>query len=49
MSEAKKLLLETNKPIKDIAGLVGYNYLTNFIAAFRNYFGQPPGQFRGHH
>ena len=49
MSEAKKLLLETNKPIKDIAGLVGYNYLTNFIAAFRNYFGQTPGQFRGHH
>lgn len=48
MSEAKKLLIETNKPIKDIAGLVGYNHLTNFIAAFRNYCGQTPGQFRGH-
>jgi AraC-like DNA-binding protein len=48
MRGAKKLLLETNRPIKDIAGLVGYNHLTNFIAAFRNYCGQTPGQFRAH-
>jgi AraC-like DNA-binding protein len=46
MQEAKKLLLETDKPIKEIAGLIGYNHLTNFIAAFRNHFGQTPGHFR---
>jgi AraC-like DNA-binding protein len=46
MREAKKILLETDKPIKEIAGLVGYNHLTNFIAAFRNYFGETPGHFR---
>lgn len=46
MREAKRLLLETDKPIKEIASLIGYNHLTNFIAAFRNSFGQTPGHFR---
>lgn len=46
MTEAKRLLLETNKPIKEIAGLIGYNHLTNFITAFRNHFGFTPGHLR---
>jgi len=46
MREAKTLLLETDKPIKEIASRIGYNHVTNFITAFRNHFGQPPGHFR---
>lgn len=46
MIEARRLILETDKPLKEIASLTGYEYFTNFIAAFRNYFGYTPGELR---
>jgi AraC-like DNA-binding protein len=46
MQKARKLLLETDKPIKEIASLTGYDYLTSFITAFRKYFDYTPGSLR---
>ena len=46
MDKARKLLMETNKPIKEIAALTGFDYLTNFITSFRKYFGRTPGDLR---
>lgn len=46
MIEARRLILETDKPLKEIASLTGYEYFTNFIAAFRNYFGYTPASLR---
>lgn len=46
MIEARRLILETNKPLKEIASLTGYEYFTNFIAAFGNYFGYTPASLR---
>lgn len=46
MQHAKKLILTTNKPIKEIASLVGYPRTTNFITAFRRQFGVTPGALR---
>lgn len=46
MQKAKKLLLETNQPIKEICTLVGYPRTTNFITAFKRRFGMTPGSLR---
>jgi AraC-like DNA-binding protein len=46
MEKAKELLLTTNKAIKEICILAGYPRITNFIRAFRNVFGYPPGELR---
>jgi AraC-like DNA-binding protein len=46
MLEARRLILETDKPLKEIASLTGYEYFTNFIAAFRNYFSYTPASLR---
>jgi len=46
MQQAKQLILNTNKPIKEIASLVGYPRTTNFITAFRRQFGVTPGALR---
>ncbi len=46
MCQAKKLILNTNKPIKEIAALIGYPRTTNFITAFRRHFGYTPGSLR---
>jgi len=46
MQQAKSLVLNTNKPIKEIASLVGYPRTTNFITAFRRQFGFTPGSLR---
>ncbi len=46
MCKAKKLILNTNKPIKEIAALIGYPRTTNFITAFRRHFGYTPGSLR---
>ncbi len=46
MQHAKQLILNTNKPIKEIASLVGYPRTTNFITAFRRLFGITPGSLR---
>lgn len=46
MEKAKILLLETKKPIKEIAVLTGYEHITSFITAFRKHFGYTPGSLR---
>lgn len=46
MYKAKQLLLQTNKPIKDICSMAGYPRMTNFITAFRKFFGKTPGSLR---
>lgn len=46
MQEARRLLLNTNKPIKEIASLTGYQRLTSFITAFRKHFSYTPGSVR---
>ena len=46
MRESKKLLEETEMPIKFISKNMGYKYVTSFITAFRKYFGYPPSVLR---
>lgn len=46
MQKARDLLIETDKPIKEIALLTGYERITSFITAFRRYFGYTPGSLR---
>jgi AraC-like DNA-binding protein len=46
MYKARELLLQTNKPIKEICTLAGYPRMTNFITAFRKFFGYTPGSLR---
>lgn len=44
MELARELLISSDKPIGDIAQLVGYSQLANFSAAYRNTFGVAPSQ-----
>jgi len=46
MQEARNLLLDTNKPIKEIATLTGYSSKQSFTNAFKKYFHDTPGSFR---
>lgn len=46
MQLAKKLVLSTNKPVKELAKLTGYSKTNNFIAAFKRKFGVSPGTLR---
>lgn len=46
MQQAKKLILNTNRPVKEISAMVGYPRTTNFITAFRRQFGVTPGALR---
>lgn len=46
METARQYLIETNKPMKEIASLTGFNQITNFITAFKKYFGHTPGELR---
>jgi len=46
MQKAKKILLETDKPIKEIAHLTGYASKQSFLNAFKKYFRSTPGSFR---
>lgn len=46
MQLAKELILNTNRPIKDICTMVGYPRTTNFITAFRRRFGYTPNSLR---
>lgn len=46
LSEAKKLLVNTDRSILDIAGTVGYHGVTYFGMVFRRYEGMTPGEFR---
>lgn len=46
IEKAKKILLETNKSVGDIAEMVGYTNSTAFIRNFKKVEGMPPGQYR---
>lgn len=46
MQAARNLLLETDKPIKEIAMLTGYSTKQSFLNAFKKYFHDTPGSFR---
>lgn len=46
MQHAKYLILHSNKPVKEIAALVGYPHTANFITAFKKRFNITPGELR---
>jgi AraC-like DNA-binding protein len=46
MERARKLLEETDKPIKQVAVLAGYNTISSFSAAFKKSFKLSPSQWR---
>lgn len=46
IKEAKRQILETNRPIKDIAIDMGYSSLGNFSTYFKQMVGQSPSAFR---
>jgi len=46
MQKAKKLILETDKPIKEIARITGYSTKQSFLNAFKKYFHNTPGSLR---
>jgi len=45
-TEAKKLLLQKQYKIQEVANLIGYEEATNFVRAFKKQFGLTPNQFR---
>lgn len=47
--EIKRLLVHTNKSIKEIGFELGFNEPTNFIKYFRQQSGQTPSEFRENH
>lgn len=49
LNKAKKMLIETDLPIKDIAERLTYNNPQNFIRYFRKLEGITPGQYRKIH
>jgi YesN/AraC family two-component response regulator len=46
MDVALKMLLETDKPIDEIARLTGYKHPNNFTRKFTQYYGKPPHDLR---
>jgi AraC-like DNA-binding protein len=46
LKEAKRLIVETDKPAKVVAKLTGYARITSFVTEFRKYFGYTPGSLR---
>ena len=46
MQKAWTLILETDKPVKEIAMLTGYTSKQNFLTAFKKYFNATPGSLR---
>ncbi|HVZ55491.1 MAG TPA: helix-turn-helix domain-containing protein [Chitinophagaceae bacterium] len=46
MARARELIQSTDKPLKEIGCMVGYNRLTSFVTAFRRHHGFPPGLLR---
>ncbi|MFZ7943125.1 helix-turn-helix domain-containing protein [Neobacillus sp. 19] len=46
MKEAKRLLIETRKPIKEISILSGYQNANYFSRMFRELIGMSPRDFR---
>ncbi len=46
MQKSYDLLLNTDKPIKDIHSIAGYASLTAFVGSFKKFFGKTPGDIR---
>ena len=46
MAKARKLLCESNEPIKSIYQSLGFSDLSNFYRVFRHYTGVPPACYR---
>ena len=46
LNEAKRLLIDNQHKIYDIAKLVGYNDYSYFISVFKKQFGVTPNKFR---
>jgi len=46
LDHARELLLDTDRPLKEVAERVGYAQTSHFGAAFRRRFGVTPGQMR---
>lgn len=46
METARTQILTTTLPLKRIAADVGYEFVTSFVTAFRNYYGYTPGSLR---
>jgi AraC-like DNA-binding protein len=46
MELAKKLVLEENKTVKEIALMLGYNQASPFIEAFSKLYGYSPGSLK---
>lgn len=49
MDKAQRFLEETDRPIKQVASLSGYNTISSFSAAFKKTFGLSPLQWRNKH
>lgn len=46
IAEAKRLLVETDLPIGEIADQIGYGHISNFNRVFKEYTGQSPSDHR---
>lgn len=46
MEKAKKLLVQEQRPINEVAYLVGFSHQNNFSIAFKKYFGVPPSELK---
>ncbi|MDI3321371.1 AraC family transcriptional regulator [Pinibacter soli] len=46
LNTAKRLLVETDKPLKEIARIVGYSRQSSFANAFNRHFNYTPGSLR---
>lgn len=49
MQACARLLVETNRPIKDIAFEIGYPQLSHFYQIFKKYYGVSPSDYRNEH
>ena len=47
MQKARRMLLDENRPVNEVAYLLGYNSPNNFGTAFKKKFGVSPGKIRG--
>jgi transcriptional regulator GlxA family with amidase domain len=45
LEHARIVFETTNLPLKEVAFRVGYNYVSNFIIAFKGRYGAPPRQY----
>ncbi|MRG45253.1 helix-turn-helix domain-containing protein [Chitinophaga sp. SYP-B3965] len=46
MNHARKVLIESDKPISEVASMCGYNSSSHFCKVFRDYTGQSPYQYK---